>query len=86
VNKLIEWLGTWVMEPMMVLLMAGIGLAMFLGIPYGLYYWATYVPPETFSLRVDSWSCTKSHEVDRQICSKGCYWVRETVCDQWSAR
>jgi hypothetical protein len=90
VNGPMDWimerLMEWVLMPFCVLTGIALGVGMLVGIPYGLYAWATYKPPETFSLKVDSWSCTKSYEQDRQICTKGCYWVRETVCTQWSSR
>lgn len=84
-DRVLDTMMEWIMVPLGILMMVTLGLAMFVGIPYGLYYWATYTPPETFKLRVDSWTCTKSHERDREICTKGCRWVREVVCDQWTA-
>jgi hypothetical protein len=79
-----QWMGEWILMPLAVLIIGLIGVGVVVVIPYGLYYWATYTPPQTFELRVDSWTCTKSHERDREICTKGCLWVREVVCDQWS--
>ena len=85
-DRAVEFLGDWVLTPIMILLITALGIGVVMGIPYGIYKWATYTPPETFELRVDSWQCTKSYERDRQVCTKGCRWVRETVCEQWSAR
>ena len=85
-SDLMDLADRWIMTPFMFLLVGVLGLGIFIGIPYGLYKWATYVPPETFSLRVDSWRCTATHEQEREMCAKGCRRIRETVCDQWSAR
>lgn len=84
-DEFMEHAFDWVMKPLMTLIVVLLGAAMFIGIPYGVYAWVTYKPPETFSLRVDSWRCTKQHEQDREICTKGCRWVRDVICDQWTA-
>jgi hypothetical protein len=83
-DSIMQWMGEWILMPLAVLIIGLIGLGVVVVIPYGLYSWLTYTPPQTFELRVDSWTCTKSHERDREICTKGCRWVREVVCDQWS--
>lgn len=85
-SKFDDLADTWVFEPMskiFVLLMAAL---LFIGIPWALYSWITYEPPVTFSLRVDSWECTKSHTREVEVCTKGCRWTTETVCDQWSRK
>ena len=74
-----ESIENFIFKATQIVLILTIGALIFLGIPYGIFAWATYVPPETFALRVDSWACTNSH-VERH-CSKGCY--ERMVCDQW---
>ena len=75
-----------VMIPLLVVISIGLTALLFIGIPVGIYQWATYTPPQTFALRYDEFACTKQHEQDREICAKGCRWVRDVVCDQWSRK
>jgi hypothetical protein len=87
-DAVMEWMGQWILMPLVILMLAAMGIGAVVGIPYGIYYWATYKPPETFELRVDSWQCTDqlSRDVERCRPKVGCSWIRETVCDQWSRR
>ena len=84
-DALLDLADKWIMAPIMVLIFAALAVGL-LSIPYWIYKAVTYVPPTEFSLRVDSWECTKSHQQDRRVCAKGCYWRHETICDQWSAK
>lgn len=75
-----------IFTPLMYLTGICLGALMFVGIPLALYLWMTYVPPETFALRVDSWHCSISHKEETRVCSKGCYWRHDVICDQWSRK
>ncbi len=83
-----ELMEKFVVMPLLALLCIACGLLMFVGIPYGLYAWATYKPPETFSLRVDSWECSSEHEQRYETCGAktGCHWNTRIICDQWTAK
>lgn len=43
-------------------------------------------PPESISLRLDSWQCSKSEQREVERCMKGCRMYMETVCTQWTAK
>lgn len=76
----------WVMGPLMMLFVLLLAAGMFIGIPVGIYYWATYKPPEYFSLRVDGWKCTDGYTWEHTVCAKGCYTRRDWVCTKWEAK
>jgi hypothetical protein len=90
-DDVMEWLTEWVMVPLMILCMAGMGIAAVVGIPYGIYYWLTYEPAKTFELRIDSWDCTRSEVRTRtEYVLVGKITVPHTVeynhCTQWNER
>lgn len=83
-----DWLCDNVIGPFLTVMVVLVVTAFVLGTAYGVYRWITYVPPQTFELRVDRWTCTKHHVVDVEVCGAktGCHWTRETVCDEYSRR
>lgn len=83
---MIEFLMDKFVGPVMFGIMILFTVGLILLIPFGIYSWITYKPPEPFELRVDSWQCTSSHLRDLEICSKTCHWITETICDQWTAK
>lgn len=56
-DRFADWFMEVVLYRGMILLLAAL---IFVGIPLGIFAWATHTPAETFALRVDSWACTRS--------------------------
>jgi hypothetical protein len=83
-GRIIEWMMTWIFMPFVIVALP----AMVIGVValVGNVVYKEIHPPETFQLRVDSWTCTKSYKQDRRVCTKGCRWVTETVCTEWTAK
>jgi hypothetical protein len=85
-EKVLDWLMKHVMSWVAVI---GICLVLTLVIGLicgGIYRVFFYEPPQTFELRLDSWTCTRSHLREREICGKTCHWIEETVCDQYTSK
>jgi len=84
-EKFMELADKFIVNPLMVLLLLLVGAGMFIGIPYGIYSWATYKQPETFSLRVDEWRCSEGHESQVMYgnAKTGHYWNTKFFCDQY---
>lgn len=86
-SEKIEWFAEhFIAWPLMFLVGSIAFIGMFVGIPYGIYSYVTYKPPETFSLRIDSWACSKEHKEEVRVCAKSCGWRTDIICDQWSAK
>lgn len=85
-DRFIECAERVVMGPTIVLFILSVGCFLFIGIPYGIYKWATYSPPETFELRVNEWTCTDGYTHKYRVCTKTCSNRSHYVCIKWERK
>lgn len=77
----------WLMEKLvMPIIQWIIVISVLIGVPTFIWFLLTNKPPETISLNIDEWQCIYTYNRDREVCTKGCRWVTESVCGRWERK